>query len=276
MGVNSSLARVYGSDYDAIFLADIGTALPADLNDPIAPAFDEVGWFSDDGITEANTGSKKALRGHQGGNVVRTRMEEGGKTFAFAALEDKPLTRELWDNVRSVTTTTSGARREVVSPNQRVTAKTAIINLVDADDETIVEKILIPRLEIAPDGDRAYKVGELSVRGFVGEVIGDFYRLTGEGVIPVTAATVWDVTITGTPTSGSFQLVVNGFPTAPIAYNANAAAVSAALNALSGVTGLSGITTTGTYEITFPEAVYLTSMSALTGGSSPAVTVAAS
>ncbi len=274
MGVNSALARVYGSELDAIFVAPLGTALPDDINDPLAPAFDEVGWFDDSGIVEANTGSKTELRGHQGAGVVRTRMTEGGKTFAFSALEDKPLTRELWDNVRSVESTASGARKETVSPNQKVSARTAIINVIDADDETLVEKILIPRLEITPDGDRSYVANALSVRGFIGQVIGNFYRLTGEGVVEVIADENWTVTIAGAPTGGTFQLAVNGYPTAPIAYNAAAAAVSSALNALSGVTGVTGVATTGTYEITFPEAVALTATSALTGGTAPTVTVA--
>ena len=107
---------------------------------------------------------------------------------------------------------------------------------------------------------------------------------TFDVTIPLTAAptlvdlsaTVWDVTINGSPTGGSFTLRVNGAQTAPIAYNANAAAVAAAINALSGVTGLAGVTATGTYEITFPSPVTLSATSNLTGGSTPSVTVAAS
>jgi|SRR5581483_2327021 len=46
---------------------------------------------------------------------------------------------------------------------------------------------------------------------------------------------VQTITITGTPTGGTFTLAWNGQVTAPIAYNANAAAVQAALAALSNV-----------------------------------------
>lgn len=91
------------------------------------------------------------------------------------------------------------------------------------------------------------------------------------------AKTAWNVTVNGVPTGGTYTLIVNGFATAPIAYNANAAAVAAAINALSGVTGISGVTATGTAPIavTFPTAVQLAANgSQLTGGSSPSVTVA--
>lgn len=91
------------------------------------------------------------------------------------------------------------------------------------------------------------------------------------------AKTGWTVTINGTPTGGTFTLTVNGVTTAPIAYNANAATVAAAINALSGVTGVSGVTASGTSPIavTFPSAVQLAANGAgLTGGTSPSVAVA--
>ena len=43
---------------------------------------------------------------------------------------------------------------------------------------------------------------------------------------------VWTITTTGTPTGGTFRLRVGGRPTAPIAFNAAAAAVEAAVEAL--------------------------------------------
>lgn len=91
------------------------------------------------------------------------------------------------------------------------------------------------------------------------------------------AMTEWDLTIGGSPTGGSYFLIVNGYATAPIAHNANAAAVAAALNAMSGVTGLGTISATGSgpIAIEFPAAVQLAANgAALTGGTSPSATVA--
>ncbi len=92
----------------------------------------------------------------------------------------------------------------------------------------------------------------------------------------VAGKTSWDVTVTGSPTGGTYALVVNGYSTANIAYNAVAADIAAAINALSGVTGISGVTASGTTTktVTFPSAVALTATSALTGGTTPGVTVA--
>jgi hypothetical protein len=95
---------------------------------------------------------------------------------------------------------------------------------------------------------------------------------------------VQTVTITGTPTGGSFTLTYNGQTTAAIAYNATSVAVRTALEALSNInagdvtTGggpLPGtavtVTFTGQYAATNVNA--MTATSSLTGGTTPAVAV---
>lgn len=91
------------------------------------------------------------------------------------------------------------------------------------------------------------------------------------------------VTVTGAPTGGSFTLTFSGQTTAAIAYNATAATVQAALEALSNinpgdvaVTGAAGgvwsVTFTGQYaDVNVPA---MTHTDSLTGGTSPAVAVA--
>lgn len=96
---------------------------------------------------------------------------------------------------------------------------------------------------------------------------------------------VQTVTITGTPTGGTFRLTYNGQQTGTIAYNANAATVQAALAALSNfqtgditVTGGPGpgtpyvLTYGGRYAATNVDAV--TATHAFTGGTSPNIAVA--
>lgn len=94
---------------------------------------------------------------------------------------------------------------------------------------------------------------------------------------------VQTVTITGGPTGGTFTLTWNGQTTAAIAYNATAAAVQSALEALSNiapgdvtVTGSAG----GPYTVTFggaqlgEDVAQMTASGAgLTGGTSPAVSI---
>ncbi len=95
-------------------------------------------------------------------------------------------------------------------------------------------------------------------------------------------AEVQTVTITGSPGGGTFTLSFGSQTTGAIAYNATAAAVQTALEALPAivpgdvtVTGSAG----GPYTVTFGGAhtgdqPQMTATSSLTGGSSPGVTVA--
>ena len=102
---------------------------------------------------------------------------------------------------------------------------------------------------------------------------------------------VQTLSITGAPTGGTFTLTLNGFTTAPIAYNATAAQVQSALlaatNAVGATLPANSITCTGgplpttNVVITFTGALghqpvpLLTASSAgLTGGTTPTATVA--
>lgn len=96
-------------------------------------------------------------------------------------------------------------------------------------------------------------------------------------VAPEQGPAGYTLTITGTPTGGDYKLTVGAEETAAIAHNANAAAIAAALNALSGVTGATATgTLPGPIAITLPAGGVLTATSvALTGGTTPGVTIAA-
>lgn len=96
---------------------------------------------------------------------------------------------------------------------------------------------------------------------------------------------VQTATITGTPTGGTFTLTWNGQTTTAIAYNATAATVQTALEALSNI-AVGDIAVTGgpgpgtAFTVTFRGALSdqdvaaLTATSSLTGGSTPGVTIA--
>lgn len=96
---------------------------------------------------------------------------------------------------------------------------------------------------------------------------------------------VQTVTVTGTPTGGTFTLTYAGQTTAAIAYNAVASAVQTALAALSNIVSTANIAVTGSaggpYTVTFQGSLggqnvaqMTASGGSLTGGTSPGVTVA--
>lgn len=94
---------------------------------------------------------------------------------------------------------------------------------------------------------------------------------------------IQDVTISGSPTGGTFTLTYSGQTTAAIAYNATAATVQTELEALSNI-GVGDVAVTGAaggpWTVTFQGALgatdvaQMTATSSLTGGTTPGVTVA--
>lgn len=112
--------------------------------------------------------------------------------------------------------------------------------------------------------------------------LGDMiYMTTGSN-----ASEVQTLTITGTPTGGTFKLKFRGYKTATIAYNATAANVVSALVALSTI-GAGGVTATGgplpgtPVVITFAAQLanqnqpsIIVTDSAFTGGTTPAAAIA--
>lgn len=173
MTVNSELARIWGSDNNSIYLAPIGTELPEGLDD-LDPAFEDIGWIHSDGLTESLTGSVEKIRGWQGNNVVRTRMNEPGTTVTFTALETKAQTLGL-RYVESDVVSAGGVRSARRSAGQRIAPRAAVIDLFDSDDDEIQMRLVIPRLEVAPNGDLVYANADIAGYPFIGEIIGDYF-----------------------------------------------------------------------------------------------------
>lgn len=156
------------------------------------------------------------------------------------------------------------------------------------DNEIIIAK-LMPRFNLNKIDDQPWNQDDAMIYGMAGAATVDSdhgfsvrHFFGGAGWRKLNAkmgfygASV-TVTITGSPTGGTFTLSVDGNATAGIAYNATAAAVKAALEALpvvgagnASVSGGNG----GPWVISVPTGTITGSATGLTGGTSPAVTVA--
>jgi hypothetical protein len=110
-----------------------------------------------------------------------------------------------------------------------------------------------------------------------------FLLATQDMTVRVNAANeVQTISITGSPTGGTFTLTLSGHTTAAIAWNASAAAVQAALELLTSV-GAGNVVVTGgplpgsiltarfRKGLAATNVAQMTSTSSLTGGSSPAI-----
>ena len=92
-----------------------------------------------------------------------------------------------------------------------------------------------------------------------------------------TGPLTYTVTVTGTPTGGTFTLKVNGKDTGTIAHNAAASTVKSAIVAVDDGLVAADVTVTGSaggpFTVVAPASISLGSAAGLTGGTSPSVTV---
>ena len=115
-------------------------------------------------------------------------------------------------------------------------------------------------------------------------VLGLYYRTTPT-MVGTSTNEVQTITISGTPTGGTFTLDYNGQPTVDIAYNATASTVQTALQNLSNI-GAGNVAVTGgpgpgtPYTVTFQgtlaaaNVVQINAVGNFTGGTSPTISVA--
>jgi len=148
-------------------------------------------------------------------------------------------------------------------------------------------------VRVSADGRPRYKPGGVTIDWSVIDAVsadttlddgtivkaGDKYLRYGQILTRITGGEINTLTISGSPTGGTFTITVDGQTTGGIAYNANAATIQAAIVALSTVgTGKCTVTGTGPFTLTFATSLGNLAVSAdgasLTGGSSPAATIA--
>lgn len=80
--VNAGKPKIAG----AIFRAPLGTELPTDATSELDAAFKELGYASNEGVTNSNTGSSNSIRAWGGDEVLVTQSEKTD-TFTFTLIE---------------------------------------------------------------------------------------------------------------------------------------------------------------------------------------------
>lgn len=210
-----------------------------------------------------------------------TRVVGAAVTLEFAANN-----LQIFADILGLTYTTSGS-----TPNQKGILKILSKSLpyfgfiAGLDDDNGLENafhVWVPRMKITSDTIQLTQ-GSGNLSPEFGNVSVECRAFFDPAYIEGAANEVQSVEITGTPTGGSFTLSFGSEETAAIAFDADAAAVQAALVALNNI-GSGQVTVTGTnpdFTVTFGGTLasaklpLLTGDNALlTGGTTPDLTIA--
>jgi hypothetical protein len=170
--------RVYSDDATAIWLAPKGTVMPTDLAAPATP-WEEVGWLSEDGITEGRSVEVTKLKAFQGGKVVRSRPKSTERTLKFTALETKLLTLKAYLGGAVTATVTGVAPNKIATFSEPESAGiTEYACIVDKFDGTVQTRKCYTLIQVGERGDIVNNGDS-----------GDFYEYTADVVGPVTVIT---------------------------------------------------------------------------------------
>lgn len=241
---------------------------PTSADSVLDASWTDLGYVNEDGVTETTEQSTSPLKAWQRQKKVRTLIEEGSVRYQLILIQTNKDTVAFY---YGGTVASDGSI--VIDPTKERPVIAFLLDVIDGDQKI---RAYAPEAQVIEVGDQIYSNGEPI--GYEVTVEASFNESLGGAVkkwySELTGADTWSLEITGSPTGGDFTLTADGETTAPIAYNAAAAAIATALNALTGIDGAT-VTGTTTKTITFAENVALTADdSGLTGGTTPAVVVA--
>ncbi|WP_457659174.1 phage tail tube protein [Streptomyces microflavus] len=153
MSLNANAVRVAVTG--AAYVAAPKSTLPTDSTSGWGAAFTDIGWISDDGITESNSTDATEIKGWQGGQTVRKVISSSEMTFQFTAIETSKTVLELYHKGSKVATVSGKSVLAIKAPGPD--RRTFGFDVIDGDAHI---RIVIPDGEVTETGDITYKSDE--------------------------------------------------------------------------------------------------------------------
>lgn len=137
----------------AVYVAPVGTALPTDATTALAAAYQELGYVSEDGITNANSPESDTIKAW-GGDTVLTLLTSKDDTFAMTLIEVMNLNvlKLVYgdDNVTGALATGI----TITANAQDLDEHVIVIDMVLRDGA--VKRIVLPQAKVSEVGDITY------------------------------------------------------------------------------------------------------------------------
>jgi hypothetical protein len=135
--------------------APTGTAAPTAVDSVLASPWVDLGYVSEDGVTESNTTTSEKVRAWQNAAVVRTLVTEGETTFSFNLIQTNADTLAEYYGLETGDIDTADGSF-VSSPTRQRPNRSYVIDVVDGD-ELIRKYIKVG--QITEVGDQVFQNG---------------------------------------------------------------------------------------------------------------------
>lgn len=135
--------------------APTGSTAPTTVSSTLAAPWVDLGYVSEDGVTEANSRTTEKVRAWQRAAVVRTLVTEGETTFAMTLLQTNASTLAEYYGL-SAADIDDVTGSFVSSPTTDAPHRSYVIDVIDGDE--LIRKY-IPDGQVTEVGDQVFQNG---------------------------------------------------------------------------------------------------------------------
>jgi hypothetical protein len=145
----TTAANVLVGSTGGAYVAPDTTTLPTDATTALNAAFEEVGYISDDGVSQSISEDITDLKAWQNGDVVRKIQTSHDLTYSFTMIETSDVTLDTYYG--------NYAAGAVEITGDQLPHKRWVLSVVDGDD---LLRVVIPDGQITERGDIVYQNGD--------------------------------------------------------------------------------------------------------------------
>jgi len=155
---------------DGVVASGLTTATaPTDAVTALPTGFNDLGYVSEDGVTESHSQSIEKIKAWQKSSVVRSTVTEGESTFGLTLIQTNADTLAEYYGA-----TVSAEGAIVVDPTRERPHRSYIIDVIDGDE---VIRTYIPDGQVTEVGDQVYQAGapigyEITITAYDNAAIG--------------------------------------------------------------------------------------------------------
>lgn len=170
----------------AVYTGATSLAAPTDASTAPPASWTDLGYCSEDGVTETRDRTTEQLKAWQGAAVIRETVTESSMKYDLTLIETNTAVVEVFYGSSVTKTSTVGSVE--VDPSETGGRRSFIIDVVDGSD---LVRAYLPTAEITEVGEQVYANGEpigypitiTAYPGTNGYTVKKFYSTLGETIV---------------------------------------------------------------------------------------------